>query len=181
MMPLRKREPLRKMVPMTKWVTTLLIGCLIIVGFSSVADKKGSSVELRQLLPDQYGLGCIPTRPGLYPLIPPALSSARLPLSVDLREGLPPAGDQRGQNSCVGWAVGYGYKTFQEVQEHQWDPVDPNHQFSPSYIYNQRPTSDCHRDNGMSIPSAMGILVEQGCAPISVFPYADDDTCTQPD
>ena len=169
------------MMPLIKRVATLLIVCLIIVGFSSVAEEKDSSVDLQQRPPGQYGLGCIPTRPGLYPLIPPALSSARLPLSVDLREGLPPAGDQRGQNSCVGWAVAYGYKTFQEVQEHQWDPVDPDHQFSPSYVYNQRPTSNCLRDNGMSIPSAMDILVEQGCVPISVFPYADDDTCTQPD
>ncbi|MCG2766811.1 MAG: C1 family peptidase [Anaerolineae bacterium] len=169
------------MMPLIKRVATLLIVCLIIVGFSSVAEEKDSSVDLQQRPPGQYGLGCIPTRPGLYPLIPPALSSARLPLSVDLREGLPPAGDQRGQNSCVGWAVAYGYKTLQEVQEHQWDPVDPDHQFSPSYVYNQRPTSNCLRDNGMSIPSAMDILVEQGCVPISVFPYADDDTCTQPD
>jgi len=168
-------------MPLMKRVVTLLTVCLMIAGFSSMAEERDSPVYLRQRPPGQYGLGCIPTRPGLYSQVHPSLSAIRLPPSVDLREGLPPAGDQSGQNSCVGWAVAYGYKTFQEVQEHQWDASDPDHQFSPSYVYNQRPTSDCHRDNGMSIPSAMSILVEQGCVPISVFPYAENDTCTQPD
>ena len=161
---------------------TLVLVCLVIVGCPSVAEQKLNSVELLQRPHGGNGLGCIPTRPGLYPLItPPLLSAAQLPQSLDLSEALPPAGNQGRQNSCVGWAVAYGYKTFQESQEHRWDVSDPDHQFSPSYVYNQRNTSDCRRDNGMSIPCAMTTLVEQGCAPLSVFPYIQDDTCTLPD
>ena len=40
------------------------------------------------------------------------LYRAYLPPYVDLRDRFPPAGDQGGQGSCVGWAVGYAARSY---------------------------------------------------------------------
>jgi hypothetical protein len=102
-----------------------------------------------------------------------------LPSVVDLSASLPPVGYQGMQNSCVGWAVGYYYKTLVEQQERGWDTTIPEHQFSPSYIYNQRDTSDCNADVGMTYWDAFQTIM-QGSAPLSAFPYDALDRCTQP-
>ena len=158
----------------------LCAALLCVAGYPAAGESHGQAEPLPQALRD-HGLGCIPSRPGRHALASPPLQMAQLPPSVDLSEDLPPAGDQGMQNSCVGWAIAYGYKTFQEGRERVWDLGDPAHQFSPSYVYNQRITSDCHRDNGMSIPDGMNTLVQQGCAPLSVFPYSGGNPCVLPD
>lgn len=103
-----------------------------------------------------------------------------LPSRVDLGEGLPPAGRQRGQASCVGWTLGYYYKTFQEYEERGWDISSVEHQFSPAWIYNQRTTDQCEQDRGMSYYDGLRILEEKGAATLASFPYDPEDTCTQP-
>lgn len=132
--------------------------------------------------PELYGMGCLPSPPGRYTKepLPLLMASSELPSSVDLSDGLPPVGYQGNQSSCVGWAVGYYYKTFQEKKQYGWDVTKTLHQFSPAFIYNQRPISDCDIDDGMTIPSAFAILMEKGVATLAVFPYDDDDSCTQP-
>ena len=39
--------------------------------------------------------------------------------------------------SCVGWALGYAIKTYQERVELGWSLEPPEHRFSPAYVYNQ--------------------------------------------
>lgn len=129
-----------------------------------------------------FGLGVILSPPGDYPRAKAAggIGVQSLPGSIDLSFDLPPVGSQGSQSSCVGWAVGYYYKSFQERQERGWSLFSPDHQFSPAYIYNQRATSDCRSDRGMSIPNAMSILIEKGELPLSEFPYDQRDACAQP-
>ncbi|MFP3897392.1 MAG: C1 family peptidase [Anaerolineales bacterium] len=103
-----------------------------------------------------------------------------LPPRVDLGEGLPPAGHQNGQASCVGWTLGYYYKTFQEYRERGWDISSVEHQFSPAWIYNQRTTDNCEQDAGMSYYDGLRILEEKGAATLASFPYDPNNTCTQP-
>ncbi len=103
-----------------------------------------------------------------------------LPPRVDLGEGMPPVGSQGGQGSCVGWTLGYYYKTFQEHSERGWDISSAEYQFSPSWIYNQRTTDECEDDAGMSYYDGLRILEEQGAATLASFPYDPNDTCTQP-
>src|SRR5262249_22391836 len=57
--------------------------------------------------------------------------------SVDLSKDFPLPGNQGQQYSCVGWALGYAIKTYQERVELGWSLEAPEHQFSPAYIYNQ--------------------------------------------
>jgi hypothetical protein len=79
------------------------------------------------------------------------------------------------QSSCVGWAVGYALKTYQEHSERGWDLREDDHVFSPSYIYNQiNPSGNC--DTGTYITDALELMVTNGAAPLSVFPYGRDCT-----
>jgi len=130
----------------------------------------------------QYGLGLLPST-GDFPRFDAKRlygSLGALPSVVDLSGNLPPVGSQGYQSSCVGWAVGYYYKTFQEGVERNWDVTTAAHQFSPAWIYNQRTTSNCAQDQGMSYYNAFVIVREKGAAPLASFPYRQDDTCTQP-
>jgi|GEM_PF-690335 len=90
------------------------------------------------------------------------------PPSVDHSANMPPVGNQGYQGSCVAWAVGYYYKTYQEWLERNWSVSDPTHQFSPAFIYNH---INGGVDHGSSGSDAMLVLIDQGCASMADFPY----------
>ena len=124
----------------------------------------------------------MPSR-GDFPKLDTSYLSASLrtlPSAVDLSAGLPPIGSQGSQASCVGWALAYYYKTFQEKQERGWGVSTTEHQFSPAWVYNQRSTSDCTKDRGMSYYDGFTILSKYAAAPLSSFPYDPQDSCTRP-
>ena len=99
-----------------------------------------------------------------------------LPSSLDWSNYMPPVGDQGTQGSCTAWAVGYALKTFQEFRERGWTHT-PDHEFSPSYIYNQL----CDGvDQGIRPADALDLLVAQGCDTIDSFYYDPLDWVTQP-
>lgn len=100
-----------------------------------------------------------------------------LPTSVDHSSNMPPVGNQGWQGSCVAWAVGYYYKTYQEWREHNWSVTDLNHQYSPAFIYNQINNGV---DNGSSYRKAFILLCQQGCAPLSLMPYDPNDCISWP-
>jgi hypothetical protein len=111
------------------------------------------------------------TEPDKYQSIPLAASlfAGALPNRV-LLSPLPPVGDQRNQSSCVGWAVAYALKTYQEHQGRRWGVDPPKHAFSPSYIYNQKRTSpDC--SGGITFPAALDLLKMEGVPPLLSFDY----------
>ncbi|MEA3406893.1 MAG: C1 family peptidase [Chloroflexota bacterium] len=131
--------------------------------------------------PVEGGLGLVRSK-GDFPRMDAsrlAVAGEDLPPKVDLSAGLPPAGSQGGQASCVGWALGYYYKTFQEHEERGWDISSPEHQFSPAWVYNQRNTSQCEQDAGMSYYDGLQIL-QKGAGTLASFPYDPRDTCTRP-
>jgi len=100
-----------------------------------------------------------------------------IPSAVDLSAGLPPVGDQGNENSCVAWAVSYYYKSFQEGREHHWSLKTPDHQFSPSYVYN---LVDDGQDDGADIGDTMQLIETTGDVPLSLFPYQDGDYKLKP-
>jgi hypothetical protein len=99
-----------------------------------------------------------------------------IPSRFDLSSLMPPVGDQGAQGSCVGWAVAYYYKSFQEKKQHGWE-YNQDHLFSPSYIYNQFARSN---GSGMSIADGINVVVEEGVAPLALSPYDDSDWQTKP-
>ncbi|MFH1926994.1 MAG: C1 family peptidase [Chloroflexota bacterium] len=158
-----------------RMVLAIVVGLAIVMSFIPFCAEADSSEF-------PFYLGVIPSAPGDYPVAdaPRRIKVQSLPSVIDLSADLPSVGSQGSQSSCVGWAVGYYYKSFQEKQERGWSLATQDHQFSPAFIYNQRATADCSADRGMSIPDAMSILVEEGALPLSEFPYNPQDSCTPP-
>ena len=101
-----------------------------------------------------------------------------LPERVINTEGLPPVGNQQSQGSCVAWATGYYYKTYQEWQEHGWDVTDTEHRFSPSFIYNQ---INGNADGGSYVTDAFLMLEESGVVPYAFMTYDQNDFTSWPD
>jgi hypothetical protein len=106
---------------------------------------------------------------------------------IDLSNKMPEAGKQGKQNSCVGWAVGYAYRSYQRLRENnqRWD-YDDDELCSPAYIYNTlnlRKSSETGQpleDRGTSVESAMKLLMEDGCLPMSIMPYDESDFTKEP-
>ena len=98
-----------------------------------------------------------------------------LPPRVDMSNLFPAPGDQGAQGSCVGWAVAYALKSYQqEVQKH-WPLNTTDHVFSPAYIYNQLKTPGTCQ-SGISYVDALDLLRREGVSPWNRFPY-DSSTC----
>jgi len=157
-------------------ILSLMVLCLFVVAGLAPTFSQAESGRF------PFSLGVVLSPPGEHPMarVPEAAGVRSLPGAVDLSADLPPVDSQGTQSSCVAWSVGYYCKSFQERKERGWDLIDLHHRFSPAFIYNQRATSDCDDDSGMSIPNAMTILVEQGDLPLADFPYDSKDSCTQP-
>ena len=106
-----------------------------------------------------------------------------LPAKVDLSPNMPPPGQQGSQNSCVGWAVAYALKSYQEKLDEGWTyflsdgRISAARVFSPSFIYNQ-----CN--HGQNVPilymDAFNVLSEKGAALWTDMPYKADDFASQP-
>jgi hypothetical protein len=97
----------------------------IAVDDAIVSDKGGAqNVEPKEYAsyPRGFYYGDVLGAPG---------SNPTLPSSVDLSRDFPLPGDQGNQNSCVGWALGYAIKTYQERVELGWSLETAEHQFSP--------------------------------------------------
>lgn len=130
----------------------------------------------------RYSLGAILTDPAV---LKQHCNSAFLkklyakpkPHSVDYSAYMPTPGDQGNQGSCVAWAVGYAYKSYQEQLEHGWSVQTPTHQFSPAYIYNQINGGE---DNGSNPVDAFNLIQNEGVDTLNDFPYDDTDCLTQP-
>ena len=113
------------------------------------------------------------------PLAAPPLLG-QVPRAVDLSSRFPEPGDQGKQNSCVGWAVAYALKSYQEGLERSWGTGPAQHRFSPAFIYNQlNKTPDCQ--GGTTFVEALNLLRRDGVATLADFPYRDDDCSRQPD
>ena len=123
--------------------------------------------------------GLVYLSPEAYDSIPAAsapLSKAPLPARMDLSRNLPPPGAQGLQASCVGWAVAYGLKTYQESVERGRGPTGPMQMFSPAFIYNRLVRGNCR--GFTHIRDALEIVASDGVAPLSVFPY-DPNSCSR--
>ncbi len=113
---------------------------------------------------------------------PPFIGSSHLPASVDLSKNMPPPGNQGPQNSCVGWSIAYGMKSYQEKQARNWELTDGSsikqeHVFSPAYIYNQINRGE---DKGSRFTDAFNLLQTKGVASLSKEPYDASDYLSKP-
>ena len=99
-----------------------------------------------------------------------------LPSSVDISVDLPPPGDQKQQPSCVGWAVAYALKSFQERTERGWPLTNNRHIMSPAYVYNQVKLPG----GGAFFVDAFSLVLNEGVSSWATMPYNPRDDRTQP-
>ncbi|MEI6043323.1 MAG: C1 family peptidase [Chloroflexota bacterium] len=166
----------------------LLLWSLLFVQ-SSVAFTAGTSTTGTSSTGTYtWGLGAKPahTKPGGVAVAPKIFQEnltaavgapSTLPPKVDYTALVPPVGNQGSQGSCVGWAIGYYYKSIQEYRERRWSLTDPTHQFSPSFVYNQINNG---YDYGAWPDDAFNLLQNTGTVSIADFPYNASDYRSQP-
>ncbi|MGQ8365328.1 PKD domain-containing protein [Glaciecola sp. 1036] len=99
-----------------------------------------------------------------------------LPTFVDLSPLFPLPGNQGQQESCVGWALGYAIKSYQERIDNNWEYTEET-TFSPAWIYNQINNGV---DNGSNTFNALNLLQTRGAASLLRMPYDQNDFTTQP-
>jgi len=159
------------------WSLFVLLLVLLLIGICPLSAQRASTEEL--------GTGLKLSSPEQLRGIPLAYTpyaGDELPPFVDLSNEMPPVGHQGKQNSCVGWALAYALKSYQEKIEEkvpyvQQGRLDFKRVFSPSFIYNQINT-------GRNIPvyfrDAFNLLSNQGVAPWADMPYRESDFTSQP-
>lgn len=113
-----------------------------------------------------------------YEKIPLSPIPARggLPVRADLSPRFPVPGDQGKQGSCVGWAVAYALKSYQEKVERKWSGTTAAETFSPAFLYNQIKLEG----GGAHISDALDFLIRVGAVSLGDFPYSDKDDSTLP-
>lgn len=116
------------------------------------------------------------------------------PTNVDLSATMwfPPIGDQGIEGSCVGWAVGYYVKTFQEAKEHGWDlsgatweggfygelnAAHQNRVMSPDFVYH---LVNWGVDGGATLEDAALLVSGVGASTWSAMPYDPTDSAKWP-
>ncbi len=126
----------------------------------------------------QYSGGGVPdySMPMVSQEVPlPPCGPEALPVRYDMQALVPPVKNQEKTLSCTAWASGYYMKTIQEGIDQGWDISLPQHQFSPSYIWNQisTPILDAQFLNcgGSTHAGALGVLYNQGVVPYSTWPF----------
>lgn len=133
----------------------------------------------------EYSLGLKFTPPEKLQGIPLAstpFSGNNLPESIDLSNKMPPAGNQGKQSSCVGWAVGYACKSYQErLEEGKTFLINgltnKDAVFSPAFIYNQINNGV---DGGSSFVDALNLVSQQGAVKWVDMPYNENDFISKP-
>ena len=139
-----------------------------------------------QRAPEGGGGGMQPATPAELAKVPLAWApffGEPLPQRVDLSRKFPSPGQQEAQNSCVGWALGYGLKTYQEQREEGWKLTGflgmtsrKNH-YSPSYIYNQL---NGGKNDGVRMIDGLQLMTTNGVCKWSLMPYRPSDLTHQP-
>ncbi|AZF90309.1 MAG: peptidase [Phage 5P_3] len=139
------------------------IAGLIVYAIAATGAIIAAVVLIAQRAP--YALGCIPSDlDGTTVRLAVSPWTGELPEMIDWRADYAPR-NQGSQNSCVGFATSAAM----------------GRALSPAFIYNQRATSNCRRDAGMSLYNALQIITTKGCALESLMPYDPSNPCIQPD
>ena len=126
---------------------------------------------------DSDSTGLLGTGTSTYSRLPISeLDTSGLPSSIDLRGQFPVVQSQGSQSSCVGWAVGYALKSYQERMEERWEFVQQT-TFSAAWVYNQINNGI---DSGSRIDDAMELIIRRGAATNRTMPYREYDFLHQP-
>lgn len=149
---------------MKKFILIILAICVLNVSFVQAAQN------------EKKGLGFKGFRSSVSKLPKSKMQEMKsLPALIDWSNKLPAVGSQGHQGSCVAWALGYYYKSFQEQKDWHWS-IDSN-TYSPAFIYNSLNGGE---DNGLYLDDAFNFVQNFGACKMSYMPYDQDDYNTLP-
>ena len=126
-----------------------------------------------------YGLGLVRDEPDVrdHRYEPPAGVLARLPASVDLRKGLPPAYNQFAINSCTSNAIAAAVE-FDELKRGMKNVRTPSRLF---IYYNERAREGTvAKDSGGQIRDGIKSVASQGVCPETDWPYLKRNVLRKP-
>ena len=143
---------------------SLVVGLAVSFGMAEVLHPTGLIYRDLRKVPGMQEVKHVPVAPGAQPY--------KAFGYVDLLSEMPPIGDQGSQGSCTAWGIAYYHKTQLEGLIHHWDLTQPEHQFSPAFLYNQINGGE---DDGSDFGAAADLICEQGCSNLSDDPYDEND------
>ncbi len=139
------------------------------------ANKRNNSIiiSLEKILAET---GCFSISEEEYLRIPykelPAGAGEDLEEYWDFADLMPPVGNQGRSESCVGWAVGYYLKSYQEKIEGNYNYTSSTI-MSPNYIWNQiKVTNFFFSCGGSFFKDAFEILKSQGICSYKSMPFS---------
>ena len=150
-------------------LAALSIG-LTCMALPAQAEQVTSSKSTGLILMDEEDYDALPERDPLM--------RGRLPQFIDLSSFFPEPGHQGTQGSCVGWAVGYALKTYQEALEFNISQPQEWDHFSPAFVFNSiKQGDDCSA--GSRISDALEFVANTGAVRMQDFPY-EEGQCLPP-
>lgn len=165
----------------------LLFVLCILPGAAFAQSFDPSSVMSPECRNGTLKCGFLPAAPDemrSLPMVDSAFYRMRgLPARVDLTDLMPPVGFQGEQGSCLGWALAYSIRSYQERRANNWQYDSPlaggrgEKVFSPAFVYNQ---INGGRDQGSDPLTALRLIVQRGVASWKTMPYNLNDYRTQP-
>lgn len=106
-----------------------------------------------------------------------AVSRIGIPTRLDLSSNMPAPGFQGTSPSCVGFAVAWAAKSYQENAEEGWGVSSPARVFSPAFIYN---SINGGEKRATYFEDALDLVVREGCATLEDMPYDQNDWTNAP-
>lgn len=140
-----------------------------------------SAQHLNAQTAKKFSTGCF-FDPAIHAKLPksaPQLTRtmANLPATVSLKTFCPSPKNQTPYNTCVGWSTAYAARTIMEsiALGRSSQPETDKAAFSPSFVYNQiRKNNSC--TSPAYIHEAIELIINQGCAKLSEFPFDCENT-----
>lgn len=150
-------------------ITALFLG-LSLTTLPATSEQVTEAKSTGLILMDEDEYDALPERDPLM--------RGRLPQFVDLSSFFPEPGHQGSQGSCVGWAVGYALKTYQEALEFNISQPQEWDHFSPAFVFNSiKQGDDCTA--GSRISDALEFVSNTGAVRMQDFPY-EEAQCLPP-
>ena len=82
-----------------------------------------------------------------------------------------PAPQKQVGEICVGWAIGYALKSYQEYDKRSWTKNSVNHLFNPYYIYNK---INGGKNIPVSLKKGLKTVETNGVCPITYYNLTDN-------
>jgi C1A family cysteine protease len=118
----------------------------------------------------EHSFGWVPSVPDFRDhlmTLPPEVIGSPLPPAVDLRDRMPPVGDQQTIGSCTAWASTAAWRA--ELLRQGRPDLDPSE--LAQYYWTRALEGTTRSDAGGTLRDAIKVLAKTGAAPEALWPY----------